>query len=157
MWWLECDGSAMTPNWSISFFLTDSVVFFSCQLICAVSNLIWFVRPMAFCFHCLAMYHCFCRQLFLGFRSFFALVDLGCLKPCFLDCCFFGFGFVFERICFSLRRLFLRCLTVGPSVPCFFLSLCVTCCSNLLYLSSSHAYLRSRLSHSFQIRSLSCS
>ena len=39
----------------------------------------------------------------------------------------------------------------------FFGSFLVTCCSNLLYLSSSRAYLQSRLSHSFRIRSCNCS
>ena len=120
LWWVDRVGSATKPNCSINFFLIDSLVVFSCQEHCTVSDSICFARAMVFCFHFLTLYHCCFRRLFLGFRSFCIWFELGCLKLLSLSSCFIGLVVVLGRICFSSRCLFHCLLVVGPSLPCFF-------------------------------------
>ena len=120
LWPVDRVGSATKPNCSINFFFVDSVVVFSCQEHCTVSDLICFARAMEFCFHFFALYCCCCRQLVLGFQSFCIWFELGCLELLSLGDCFIGFGVVFGWICFSSRRLVCHLLVVGPSLPCFF-------------------------------------
>ena len=132
-------GSATKPNCSINLFLIDSMVGFSCQEHCAVSDSICFARSMVFCFHFLTLYRCCFHWLFHGFRSFSIWFELGCLTLLSLSGCFVGLGVVLGWICFSSRHMFRHLLVVGPSLPCFLWSLWVTCCSSLLYLSSSCA------------------
>ena len=151
-------GSPANPNCATSLFVVASLAVFSCQRCWPDSDLICFARAMFVCLRFLTWNRCF----FLGGLSwafgvssaFWARVVyralFGRVLCWFIACLWFDL-FFFEVLCslwFGDRPL------CGMFFCWFF---CVTCCSNLLHLSSSRAYLRSHLSHSFQMRSCSCS
>ena len=101
LWRVDRVGSVTKLNCRINFFLIDSVVVFSCQEHCAVSNSICFARVVVFCFRFLTWYHCCFRWLFLGFQSFFIWFELGCLKSLSLSDCFVGLGFLSDLFFFK--------------------------------------------------------
>ena len=114
-------GSAAKPNCNINFVVVASVVVFSCQEPCVVSDLICFARAMLF-FLFFGLVLLLCSMAHPGFRIF-GLLDLCCLGKSFLGNCFVGSKVAFGRICFSSRRLVCHLLVVGPSSPCFLLVL----------------------------------
>ena len=116
-------GSAVKPNCAIGFFVVASLAVFSCQWYCVDSDWICFARATVVCFCFFTWNRCFFRRLILGFQSFVSFVDQSCWLMRFLGECFVGLQLAFCWICFSSRRLSLRCLMVGPSVSCFLLIL----------------------------------